>query len=525
MKKYFLQFKWQNAKVFLLAALSSLLFVGAPLILTPLMNSVIALDMKKSLYWMGMFILIWALIIIIGYLEDVEKEKAIQEMSTQLREDLMGNLTGYSYEEFIKEKEGKFASWFNNDVKLIQDNGFRAVFDLYKNVLQVIIASSALFYFHYSLTILAIILTGLLMLVPRLFNKKMAQLTENVKGANEDFLAGTQDILGSFTTFHTHNLQQRLVENIKGLSKQLATENVSFVKGKGRGEMVIEATNLLAQMGTILWTIVLVLEKKVTAGTMFSVGNISSTIFNSLASVFSLVLTIKTIPTVLEKDFHVGSYEAKETASMPSFQNEITLENVSYAYDDKTILEDVSFTFKKNGKYAIAGKSGSGKSTLLNILAKRLTNYQGSIKVDGQELKDIKTSQLQECLEFVEQKPYFFNDTVGNNISLQTPYDLSEMTNILQNLGITNFAKAEDLVTERGRNFSGGQGQRLAIGRGLLFHKDLLFLDEITAGLDEKSSQEIEKLILANPDLTVIMITHHLTEETKGQLDGILEIG
>ena len=128
-------------------------------------------------------------------------------------------------------------------------------------------------------------------------------------------------------------------------------------------------------------------------------------------------------------------------------------------------------------------------------------------------------------MEYVEQRPYLFNETIKNNISLNTKTTNEHLLPILTKLGIHDFAKLSDKIIGHGNNFSGGQRQRIALARALNFSKNIIFLDEVTSGLDKQSSQEIETILLSNPSVTVVMITHHLSDETKNKLDGILEVG
>ena len=222
---------------------------------------------------------------------------------------------------------------------------------------------------------------------------------------------------------------------------------------------------------------------------------------------------MKSVSVLLHKNSHLS--QLPRLAEDRSFDHALTLDHLSFSYDEKPIIKDVSYTFKRGGKYAILGKSGVGKSTLINLMSGRLSDYQGAIHVDNTELKSLATTALNAKIELVDQKSYI---TLG--VAKQT----NALTNIVRFLGIDKFANLTTNIHEHGSNLSGGQRQKLALARALAFHKPILIVDEVTAGIDTENAQTIEDALLANKELTVIMITHHLTEKTKSQLTGTLEL-
>jgi ATP-binding cassette subfamily C protein len=157
-------------------------------------------------------------------------------------------------------------------------------------------------------------------------------------------------------------------------------------------------------------------------------------------------------------------------------------------------------------------------------LSGRLQGYQGQISIDGCDISKMAATSLNAKIEVVDQKSYIFNETVAENINLGVTHEHSLYQRAIDFLGITSFAPLNTQVREHGNNFSGGQRQKIALARALTFHKPILILDEVTAGIDEANAQKIENTLLAEKGLTVIMITHHLTATTKRHLTGTLTL-
>ena len=217
-------------------------------------------------------------------------------------------------------------------------------------------------------------------------------------------------------------------------------------------------------------------------------------------------------------------------AQLPEMRQEITVENLSFSYDgEKQVLANCSLRFAKGGKYALTGPSGCGKSTVLKLILGWLPDYQGSIRFDGQDARSFTQDQLLGQMSYIAQDVFLFNTTIRDNITLGTPY-----TDELLERAIRGSALDGDLanmplgldtpVGENGSNLSGGQKQRVAIARALIHNRSILLVDEGTSALDQKNADIVEESLLKNPDLTLILVSHHLTPERKAMFTKVYEL-
>lgn len=220
--------------------------------------------------------------------------------------------------------------------------------------------------------------------------------------------------------------------------------------------------------------------------------------------------------------------DSRENRSMHTLDKDIQsieLKNVSYAYGHKQVISNIDYKFERGKKYALIGKSGCGKSTLLKIIAGLLSDYQGEIEINGKKLNP-KESVLSQ-IAYIDQQPILFEGTISENICLWNVPDKKRMISVLRESGLTDYQNVfanglDTLIIEGGKNLSGGQKQRIAIARALYARKQLLFIDEGTSALDESTRKIIEDGLIKRDDLTIIMISHHLTQEEQQHMDGIL---
>ncbi|MEM8727735.1 MAG: ABC transporter ATP-binding protein [Chlamydiota bacterium] len=205
------------------------------------------------------------------------------------------------------------------------------------------------------------------------------------------------------------------------------------------------------------------------------------------------------------------------STALKGFKNALEFESVCFRYADKWVLKDLSFTVKKGETVALVGETGVGKSTIAQLIPRLYEPQQGSIRIDGKEIDSYTQQSLREHIAFVPQKPFLFYDTVAANISYGKPFSLKEIVKAAKKAHAHGFIedlpdKYETLLAETGKNFSGGQQQRLAIARALVKNAPILIFDEATSSLDAVSENKIKKAIKElHGEITQILIAHRLS--------------
>lgn len=206
----------------------------------------------------------------------------------------------------------------------------------------------------------------------------------------------------------------------------------------------------------------------------------------------------------------------KKTKTLPDTGLDIRLDDISFAYDDKCVLEDISLEIKEGAFTGIVGESGSGKSTIASLIMGRNSIKQGVLTIAGINISEIYEVDLFRTVDYVGLGSTFFKGTVRDNLLIAKPDAVDdELWKVLEECDIEGFFKTENgldtKLTENAGNLSGGQKQRLALARAMLHDAKIYIFDEATSNIDIESEELILDTIkkLARTK-TVIMITHRL---------------
>tara|TARA_B100002049_G_scaffold145408_1_gene107988 strand:+ start:888 stop:2627 length:1740 start_codon:yes stop_codon:yes gene_type:complete len=217
-----------------------------------------------------------------------------------------------------------------------------------------------------------------------------------------------------------------------------------------------------------------------------------------------------------------------DAITISELNDQICFKSVSFNYDGTdSVLKDVSFNMKKGTVTALVGSSGAGKSTVADLIPRFYDVVDGSVTIDGVDIKDIDINSLRRLMGIVSQETILFNDTIGSNIKygLQSVSD-KRLEVAAKNANALDFIKEqpegfETMIGEKGVRLSGGQRQRIAIARGILKNPPILILDEATSSLDTESEHLVQTAIdNLMADRTVLVIAHRLT--TVENADSIL---
>ena len=210
-----------------------------------------------------------------------------------------------------------------------------------------------------------------------------------------------------------------------------------------------------------------------------------------------------------------GEDDGKNLRAIDRIARQIEFRNVSFAYENKTVLNNLCFRINKGDKILITGPNGSGKSTIVKLLLGLYKAGKGSIFIDDIEIAEVSLSSLRQQFSIVSQNTFLFNDSIRNNILYSKPEASEEDIQQAMNLsGVNEFVYTLDngLATEigeRGAKLSGGEKQKISIARAILRGSEFIILDEATTHLDKDSEKNINALIQNNFfDKTCIIITH-----------------
>ena len=210
----------------------------------------------------------------------------------------------------------------------------------------------------------------------------------------------------------------------------------------------------------------------------------------------------------------------------------IAFENVTYKSGERYILKDVSFEIKAGQTLGIMGATGSGKTTIINLLKRMYDVTEGSIKMDGVDVREIPLATLRKSVACVMQDIFLFSDTIDGNIRLGAKETMTtaEVRASLEKSHSAEFVdkmeeKENTVIGERGVGLSGGQKQRITIARALARKTPVLVLDDSTSALDTETEQEIQGVLAALTGMTKIIIAHRISAVRKADKILVLDKG
>ncbi len=336
-------------------------------------------------------------------------------------------------------------------------------------------------------------------------------------------------------------LQSTLVETIEGIKtiKAHNNERKSYINNEKKFLSFMEEIfsagvlqniqnsidNLLAAIGEIilLWAGgYQVIEGNLTVGQLITFNALLVYFYDPLQNLIKLQPKIQEALVALDrlKEIMVldNTKHTKETIELKQIEGNIVYKNVNFIYNMKNrVLKDISFSIKAGETVAFVGESGSGKTSIIKLLMKFYSVSKGNIYLDGKNIEDINTKNFRTKLGYVPQDIFLFNKTIKDNIDLNGCKDnLNEVVKAAQKAKIHSHInqlpeRYQTEITEKGKNLSGGEKQRIAIARAFFKNPDLIIFDEATNNLDYSTENNILKIINRfSSNKTVIIIAHRL---------------
>lgn len=471
---------------------------------------------------------IWLLAMLLYYISLLAKAKIRQKLKNELRSMIGGKIGALSYSDFSEKDSGNYVSWLTNDVNGLYEQAFSSLFSGIENVATAVFSLCALCLLSPYIGIAAIVLLVLISVLPQLANKRLQRANAARSTALEISTESYKDVVMGSSIFFLSNLRSRICERIRAASEKAEQVDFQYNRTNTSVKIFIAAVSMVGQVVLLLVTLLAAALGATPAGAALSVGNLAGSFFNGAGSFVECFMTVRASKPLWEK-FCTEDDGEEDRSVLLSDIPEIKLENVSFRYEGKPIIENKSHVFRAGGKYAITGESGSGKTTLVKIILGLLPEYTGKVRYGAAEQKSVSKESLYEHIAYVEQQVYLFQDTVRFNITLGKSYSDKQIMEVVEKCRLKEWLASlpeglDTVITENGKNLSGGQRQRLALARGLIRRVRYIIMDEGTSALDEANAVDIEKDLMDMPDIGVILITHHLKDIVRNKLTEVISL-
>lgn len=433
--------------------------------------------------------------------------------------------------EFNKDSNAKYVSHMMSDLNTVDLDYIDGIFELALSVISFVITIVIIGGVSMELLVIVLVVGGLVGVLSNVLSKPIQKLYAERSGLYDKYTHYLQEVLSAFRIIRVNSLYPRVKTQFSGRSEKLQEKSFEIEK---KSTYIYAVQNFMINF-VVLFVMVIsvyyaVLGKITFGGVILILNNFSSLIgpFQRASELLPKIISTKALFKVLDESL-INQEVLNETEELQRFQEEISFEGVAFSYGENKVLEDLTLSLKKNGKYLIVGPSGGGKSTFLKLLRKYFHPQTGGIYVDGKPLNQITKESYFRHLSNVEQNVFMFDDTLRNNLTLLKDTKEEKLNEAIRRAGLTSFVEnlpqgLETVIEDNGRNISGGERSRIAIARALLNESEILILDEAFQSLDYETARAIERTILDLPELTVVNVSHILIPENKNAYDEMLYV-
>ncbi|MBQ1902060.1 MAG: ABC transporter ATP-binding protein [Lachnospiraceae bacterium] len=493
-------------------------------ILMKILDDIVAVtEWNNVLREMIIFAVILVLSVITYLIGSLCRAKVHAAMRGDIRCDLSSQLGTYSYEQYRERNVAEYIAWYSTNIEQISMQGFTSFYSICTTVFQTAIAVVSLGLIYWLMSIYSLLFIIVLYLISTYARECIIRKSREKVQSNEIFLKKIDDLLQGFTVLYCFKRMRLFQEKMGLASDEYEKKNYDYTAAQITINAFLMIVNIVFQVFFLITAIWFVFHNLIKASAIIGIYSFLPRVFDGLTDTIQLknaIISAKPYFDLVEGNTNVVHRKAIDDDIMS-----IELKDLQYSYDKKQIFSNVNYRFEKGKKYALIGKSGCGKSTLLKVIAGLLTDYQGTMEING--CNALLYESILSQVAYIDQKPILLEGTIGENICLWNELDEDFMNSVLEESGLNDvnniFENGLDtMICEDGKNLSGGQKQRIAIARALYAKKKLLFIDEGTSALDNETRKSIEGNLLRREDLTIIMISHHLTQDEQRQLDGVL---
>jgi len=457
---------------------------------------------------------------IFTYLQAVLMEQVGKRVIRGMRNRLYRHATSLSSDFFTQARTGDLISRTTNDIVMVEEALVRTFADLFLQPLNLIATVAAAFWLNWRLALIAIVAIPAVLFPVLAIGRRIRRRTRRVQEKLADLTSILQETFEGIRVVKAFNMEPYEIERFERENQRLYRLSVRIIRQYNIVRPVIELLGGITIAGALVIGAGL-LRMAVPVILAFSAAIIR--IYEPAKKLGALYNKIQMSIAAAERVFQVMDLkpsvaEEPDAGVLPPIRDRITYEHVSFAYEDEPVLRDISLEVKRGEVLAIVGPSGSGKTTIVNLLLRFYDPTDGTISIDGTNLRDVTLASLREQIGLVTQDVVLFNDTVAANIAYGRPDTPREA--IAEAARVANadeFIRAlpdayDTVIGERGVKLSGGQRQRLAIARALLRNPPILVLDEATSALDTESERLVQQAIdRLMQHRTALVIAHRLS--------------
>jgi len=452
---------------------------------------------------------------------------------TYLRNGVLKDIRNTMYDKIInlnlsfysEKRKGDTIARITSDVLEVQ-HSFLSILELFiREPLSIVFAIGTMLFLSAELTIFVFLFIPIAGFIISLIGKSLKKKSGQVQKEQGYFLSLVEETLANLKIIKGFGAEKHMTDNFQASTNRFKNYSNSLTHRQNLASPVSEFLGITV-IGILLWyggNMVLMNDGGLNGAQFIAYMGLAYQILTPAKAIAKASYSVKKGNAAAERILEIIESEteikdAPDAITATSFETAVKVDNISFAYDSDTVLNNFSINVPKGQTIALVGQSGSGKSTIANLVTRFYDVQEGSIQIDGIDIKKLTKSSLRSLMGLVTQDAILFNDSIRGNMKLgkQEATD-DQIKEALEIANAWEFVKdlpqgLDTNIGDSGNKLSGGQKQRLSIARAVLKNPPIMILDEATSALDTESERLVQQA-LENmmKNRTSIVIAHRLS--------------
>ena len=486
--------------------------------------------LNRLFLYVGVYAAILLVSLVCTYIQSIVLQKTGQKILSAIRLDLFAHIESLSHEQLHQIPVGKLVTRVTNDTNAISMMFTNLLVNLLKNICVILGVLVAMLLLNYELTLMVLCFVPFIILFTVIFRKFSRKAYRRVKDGTTDINTYLSENLSGIKITQIFNREARKMEDFRAKSRELgkAKQNQIFVFSVFRpvvymlyiasvmclmylgGRGYIKDTSFMGQV--------------ITSGTVVTFYMYISKFFNPIQSLAEQFNFLQSAFASAEKIFTIFDMkpivvDEPDAIELEEVRGEIEFRDVWFSYvPDEWVLKGVSFHVNPRETVAFVGSTGSGKTTILSLICRNYDIQKGQILIDGIDIRHIKISSLRRHFGQMLQDVFLFSGTIRSNILLRKDgVSDEEIMDACRYVNADRFIDKlegglDEIVRERGNNFSAGQRQLLSFARTIIHKPAVMILDEATANIDTETELLIQDSLEKMMNIgTMLIVAHRLS--------------